>query len=174
MSGTILPPWLPAPPTEVKLRSPQWKLTLLLVFPSPTLQLAITSQIINCLTLYSLPWVPLLGETQNESGHLRSFLPWTNSEKTHICSSKSDSTQQRAAPRQRIPESQGQGPWREMQRQEYSCVVSDANLQLPHLRAEATSSTKANSVIETLPSPAVQVSNSILLRASPSPAALGR
>ena len=36
-----------------------------------------------------------------------------------------------------------------MQRPEYNCVVSDANLQLPHLKAEAKSSTKANSVIET-------------------------
>ena len=37
-----------------------------------------------------------------------------------------------------------------MQQWEYSCIVSEANLELPHLKSEATSSTKANSVIETL------------------------
>lgn len=37
-----------------------------------------------------------------------------------------------------------------MQQWEYSCIVSEANLELPHLKAEAMSSTKANSVIETL------------------------
>lgn len=45
--------------------------------------------------------------------------------------------------------SQGLGLWLETQRLDYNCVVSDANLQLPHLKAEAKSSTKANSVIET-------------------------
>lgn len=37
-----------------------------------------------------------------------------------------------------------------MQQQEYSCVVSDVNLQLPHLKVEAIFSMKANSVIEIL------------------------
>lgn len=45
--------------------------------------------------------------------------------------------------------SQGLGPWLVTQRLDYNCVVSDANLQLPHLQAEAKSSTEANSVIET-------------------------
>lgn len=53
-------------------------------------------------------------------------------------------------PRQKIQKSQGLGPWLEMQQWEYSYIVSEANLELPHLKAEAMSSTKANSVIETL------------------------
>lgn len=57
--------------------------------------------------------------------------------------------QQEAAPRQMPQKSQGLGLWLETQRLDYNCVVSDANLQLPHLKAEAKSSTEANSVIET-------------------------
>lgn len=88
------------------------------------------------------------GENQNDRWNLSTFLLWANSGDTHIFFPKWNSVQQEAAPRQKPQKLQRLGPWLEMQRPEYNCVVSDANLQLPHIKAEAKSSTKANSVIE--------------------------
>lgn len=89
-------------------------------------------------------------ETPKDSWNLSIFLPQPNSEDTHICFPKKDSIQQITAPRQKTQKSQGHGPWLERQQREYSCLVSDVHLQLPHLKAEAMFSTKANSVSETL------------------------
>lgn len=75
------------------------------------------------------------------------FLPWDNSEDTHICSSKEGSFTNTGY---QTEDSAFTGPGLERQQQEYSCIVSDANLQLPHLKAEAIFGTKTNSVIEVL------------------------